>query len=126
MPTSAQFRGRFFSRVNYSAMIKVIAENKSLILELIEQIQLFKKSFEAQLKQPSTDKETRELKAALHRSEQRLDTLEKLKADQPVTKEEQKLLVDYIKTMHISGAKTFTELHKETDLHEEQSQPALK
>ncbi|KTD33540.1 hypothetical protein Lnau_2291 [Legionella nautarum] len=122
MPT--QYRGRFFSEANYSSMAKSIANNKALIHELIEQIELFKVSFVEQLKQASP-KESKELEAAIQRSDSRLKTLKNLESNRPVTAKEQKLLVDYIKTMHISGAKVFADLHKDKDLHEEPS-PVLK
>lgn len=124
MPAPTKYRGRFFPEANYSSMAKSIANNKALIHELIEQIELFKFSFAEQLKQASP-KESKELEAAIKRSDQRLETLKNLESNRPVTMQEQKLLVDYIKTMHISGAKVFADLHKDTDLHEEPS-PVLK
>ncbi|KTC91803.1 MULTISPECIES: hypothetical protein [Legionella] len=125
MPTPTQYRGRFFSEANYSSMAKSIANNKSLILELIEQITLFKSAFVEQLKQ-SSPKESKELEAAIQRSDSRLQTLKNLEANRPVTEQEQKLLVDYIKTMHISGAKVFADLHKDTAVEEKSSSPAPK
>ncbi|CEG59826.1 hypothetical protein [Legionella micdadei] len=101
----------FFKNADPSSLAELItniANNKSLVQELIQKITVFRNSFDEELRQ--SPKNHDEILAALNRSERCLETLKKMDADQPITAEEQRLLLDYIKPMHLSGAKVIEEI----------------
>ncbi|KTD27008.1 MULTISPECIES: hypothetical protein [Legionella] len=110
----------FFKNANPSSiaqLIENITNNKPLIQELIQRITIFKNSFDEELRQSHRNRE--EILAAFNRSKCCLDTLKKMDANQPITAEEQRVLFDYIKPMHLSGAQIIEEIPKDkTDVEE--------